>query len=154
MPTKKTPATTTAAKTTRSRTPKTNGTSATGNGASNGRRGGARRDLVIVESPAKARTISGILGAGFDVTASVGHVRDLPKSKLGVDVDNEFEPHYIVPKEKRDVINKIKEAARKATAVYLATDPDREGEAISWHLVEAAGLDQVRGTPAAPRRFP
>ncbi len=100
-----------------------------------------------MESPAKARTISGILGNGYDVTASVGHVRDLPKSKLGVDVDNEFEPHYIVPKEKREVINKIKEAARNATAVYLATDPDREGEAISWHLVEAAGLDQVAGRP-------
>jgi DNA topoisomerase-1 len=93
-------------------------------------------------APWKARTISGILGAGYEVTASVGHVRDLPKSKLGVDVEREFEPHYIVPKEKKDVVNKIKEAAAKATAVYLATDPDREGEAISWHLVEAAALDQ------------
>ncbi len=149
MPTKKTTTTTkAAAKTTRSRTSKTNGAAAATDGATTGRRSRAtQRDLVIVESPAKARTISGILGSGYDVTASVGHVRDLPKSKLGVDVENEFEPHYIVPKEKRDVINKIKEAARKATAVYLATDPDREGEAISWHLVEAAGLDQV---PAAP----
>ena len=105
-------------------------------------RRGRTRELVIVESPAKARTISGILGAGFEVTASVGHVRDLPKSKLGVDVDNEFLPSYIVPKEKKDVVAKIREAAARASAVYLATDPDREGEAISWHLVEAAGLDQ------------
>jgi DNA topoisomerase-1 len=149
MPTKKTTTTTkAAAKTTRARASKTNGAAPETDGATTGRRGRAtQRDLVIVESPAKARTISGILGTGYDVTASVGHVRDLPKSKLGVDVENEFEPHYIVPKEKRDVINKIKEAARKATAVYLATDPDREGEAISWHLVEAAGLDQVPGRP-------
>jgi len=101
------------------------------------------RDLVIVESPAKARTLAGILGSGYEVTASVGHVRDLPRSKLGVDVDNDFEPHYIVPRDKRDVVNKIKEAAARATTVYLATDPDREGEAISWHLVQAAGLDQM-----------
>src|SRR5687768_18242248 len=73
-------------------------------------RRGRMRELVIVESPAKARTISGILGSGFEVTASVGHVRDLPKSKLGVDVDNEFLPSYIVPKEKKDVVAKIKEA--------------------------------------------
>jgi DNA topoisomerase-1 len=115
---------------------------AAANGASairaNGRNG---HNLVIVESPAKARTIAGILGAGYNVTASVGHVRDLPKSKLGVDVDNEFEPHYIVPKEKREVVAKIKDAATKANTIFLATDPDREGEAISWHLVEAAGLE-------------
>jgi DNA topoisomerase I len=134
----------TTAKKNRGRSTATNGAAPARDGATNGRR---RRDLVIVESPAKARTISGILGAGFDVTASVGHVRDLPKSKLGVDVDNDFEPHYIVPKEKREVINRIKEAASKASAVYLATDPDREGEAISWHLVEAAALDAVQGRP-------
>jgi DNA topoisomerase-1 len=107
------------------------------------RRGRAGRELVIVESPAKARTLAGILGSGYEVTASVGHVRDLPRSKLGVDVDKEFEPHYIVPREKRDVVNKIKEAAERASTIYLATDPDREGEAISWHLVQAAGLDQL-----------
>ena len=106
-------------------------------------RRGRGRELVIVESPAKARTLAGILGSGYEVTASVGHVRDLPRSKLGVDVDHEFEPHYIVPREKRDIVNKIREAADRATTVYLATDPDREGEAISWHLVQAAGLDQV-----------
>ncbi|HEU0075176.1 MAG TPA: type I DNA topoisomerase [Dehalococcoidia bacterium] len=106
------------------------------------RRNGRGRELVIVESPAKARTLAGILGSGYEVTASVGHVRDLPKSKLGVDVDNEFEPHYIVPREKKEVVQKIKDAAARASTVYLATDPDREGEAISWHLVQAAGLDQ------------
>src|SRR5688572_29410887 len=135
MPAKKTPSKTTKT-TSRTRSAaaavaeETNGTTP---------RRGRTRELVIVESPAKARTISGILGSGFEVTASVGHVRDLPKSKLGVDVDNEFLPSYIVPKEKKDVVAKIKEAASRASAVYLATDPDREGEAISWHLVEAAG---------------
>jgi DNA topoisomerase-1 len=97
-------------------------------------------DLVIVESPAKARTLAGILGPGYEITASVGHVRDLPRSKLGVDIDNQFEPHYVVPKEKRDVVNRIREAASTANTIFLATDPDREGEAISWHLVEAADL--------------
>jgi DNA topoisomerase-1 len=142
MPTKKT---TTPTKTTATRkrattasTPSTRRRSAA-NGA-NGARNGSH-DLVIVESPAKARTLAGILGSGYEITASVGHVRDLPRSQLGVDVDKEFEPHYIVPKEKRDVVNKIKEAASKANTIYLATDPDREGEAISWHLVEAAELE-------------
>jgi DNA topoisomerase-1 len=97
-------------------------------------------DLVIVESPAKARTLAGILGDGYEITASVGHVRDLPRSKLGVDVDNQFEPHYIVPREKKPIVDRIREAAAAASRVYLATDPDREGEAISWHLVEAADL--------------
>jgi DNA topoisomerase-1 len=142
MPAKKTENTTTktAATTTRRRTVAANGNAAA---ATRSRRGA--RDLVIVESPAKARTISGILGSGYEVTASVGHVRDLPKSKLGVDVEHNFEPHYIVPREKKEVIQRIKDAASKATTIYLATDPDREGEAISWHLVEAAGLDQVDG---------
>ncbi|MEX0681894.1 MAG: type I DNA topoisomerase [Dehalococcoidia bacterium] len=98
------------------------------------------KSLVVVESPAKARTISRILGAKFDVKASVGHVRDLPKSALGVDVDNGFEPKYIVPRDKAATIKDIKLAASKASRVFLATDPDREGEAIAWHLVEAAGL--------------
>src|SRR5438105_6409130 len=97
--------------------------------------------LVIVESPAKARTLSTILGDEYDVRASVGHVRDLPKSKLGVDVENDFEPRYIVPKEKKEVVKALVEASKKAQTVYLATDPDREGEAISWHLSEAMGLD-------------
>jgi DNA topoisomerase-1 len=115
--------------------------------ANNGSRAAApprrsgRHDLVIVESPAKARTLAGILGPSYEITASVGHVRDLPRSKLGVDVDKEFEPQYVVPREKADVVKKIKEAAGRADTIYLATDPDREGEAISWHLVEAAGLE-------------
>jgi len=98
------------------------------------------KSLVIVESPAKARTLSGILGAEYDVRSSVGHVRDLPKSRLGVDVDAGFAPRYIVPKEKKAVVDEIKKAAAAADQIFLATDPDREGEAISWHLVEAAEL--------------
>ena len=99
------------------------------------------KSLVIVESPAKARTLSGILGKDYDVKASVGHVRDLPKSQLGVDVEHDFAPRYIVPRDKKDVVKGLKEAAKKAGTVYLATDPDREGEAISWHLLEAMALD-------------
>src|SRR5581483_1524799 len=137
MPTKKTTTTTTRSSTAAKKpTARKSGASTTrarnGNGASGeestarrGRRNGLH-DLVIVESPAKARTIAGILGPGYEVTASVGHVRDLPKSKLGVDVNNGFEPHYIVPKEKKEVVAKIKEAAAKAQSVFLATDPDRE----------------------------
>jgi DNA topoisomerase-1 len=100
----------------------------------------AGKSLVIVESPAKARTLSGILGSEYDIRSSVGHVRDLPKSRLGVDVDAGFAPRYIVPKEKKAVVDEIKKAAAGAGQIFLATDPDREGEAISWHLVEAAEL--------------
>jgi DNA topoisomerase-1 len=95
---------------------------------------------VVVESPAKARTISRILGTKYDVRASVGHVRDLPERDLGVDVEDGFRPNYVVPKEKSKTIKEIKDAAKGASSVYLATDPDREGEAIAWHLLEAAGL--------------
>ncbi len=94
--------------------------------------------LVIVESPAKARTLAGILGSEYDIRASVGHVRDLPKSGLGVDTEHGFAPRYQVPEEKRSVVEEIRKAASRASEIYLATDPDREGEAISWHLVEAA----------------
>jgi DNA topoisomerase-1 len=102
------------------------------------------RSLVIVESPAKARTLSGILGRAYDVQASIGHVRDLPKSRLGVAIDDDFKPSYIVSKDKKDVVKKLKESAKSAKFVYLATDPDREGEAISWHLLEAMELDPSR----------
>jgi DNA topoisomerase-1 len=102
------------------------------------------RRLVIVESPAKARTLGNILGKEYDVRASVGHVRDLPKSQLGVAVENDFEPRYIIPREKKDIVKELKEAAKKADVVYLATDPDREGEAISWHLLQAMELDGKR----------
>jgi len=98
------------------------------------------KKLVIVESPAKARTLSGILGTEYDIRASVGHVRDLPKSKLGVDPERDFAPVYIVPDEKQEKIDEIKAAAENASEIYLATDPDREGEAISWHLLEASDL--------------
>ncbi len=99
------------------------------------------RKLVIVESPAKARTLNKILGRNYILKASMGHVRDLPKSTLGVDVENDFAPKYVVPKEKKKVIKEIQEACSKASSIFLATDPDREGEAISWHLTQAAKMD-------------
>lgn len=102
-----------------------------------------KNSLVIVESPAKAKTLSKILGKGYKLKASLGHIRDLPKSTLGVDVENDFAPKYVVPKAKLKVVKELKEAAKKAAAVYLATDPDREGEAISWHLSEVTKTDQI-----------
>ena len=91
-------------------------------------------NLVIVESPAKAKTIQKYLGKDYDVVASMGHIRDLPKSRLGVDVEHNFEPHYIAIKGKEEIIRNLKAKAKKSDHIYLATDPDREGEAISWHL--------------------
>ncbi len=98
-------------------------------------------NLVIVESPAKAKTIQKYLGKDYDVVASMGHIRDLPKSKLGVDVEHGFTPQYTNMKDKEDVIKKLKAHAAKCDRVYLATDPDREGEAISWHLAQILNLD-------------
>ncbi len=98
-------------------------------------------NLVIVESPAKAKTLSKILGSSYNLKASLGHVRDLPKSKLGVDVENSFEPTYVVPKTKSKIARELREAAKDASAVYLATDPDREGEAISWHLMSVMKMN-------------
>lgn len=100
------------------------------------------KSLVIVESPAKAKTIEKFLGKNYVVKASVGHVIDLPKSKLGVDIDNNFEPQYITIRGKGPILKEIKALAKKAKKVYLATDPDREGEAISWHLAKALGIDE------------
>ena len=97
--------------------------------------------LVIVESPAKAKTVGRFLGKGYTVRASVGHVRDLLRSTLSIDVDNGFTPKYRVPNEKKEVVKELKGLAKNAAEVYLATDPDREGEAIAWHLLEAAGID-------------
>lgn len=97
--------------------------------------------LVIVESPAKARTVGRFLGKGYTVRASVGHVRDLLRSELSVDVENGFQPKYRVPNEKRAVVKELKALAKTAAEIYLATDPDREGEAIAWHLMEAAEID-------------
>ena len=100
--------------------------------------------LVIVESPAKARTVGRFLGRGYTVKASVGHVRDLLRSQLSVDVDNNFEPKYRVPNEKKGVVKELKQLARRAEEIYLATDPDREGESISWHLMEASEIEPER----------
>src|SRR5690349_7580174 len=100
--------------------------------------------LVVVESPAKAKTVGRFLGKGFTVRALVGHVRDLLKSQLSVDVENNFAPKYRVPNEKKEVIKELKKLALKAEEVFLATDPDREGESISWHLLEAAQIDSER----------
>ena len=97
------------------------------------------KKLVIVESPAKSRTLGKILGKGFSIKASLGHVRDLPKGQMGVDIENGFTPKYVVPRAKTRLVNELKQAAKDASAVYLATDPDREGEAIAWHLAEVAG---------------
>jgi len=94
------------------------------------------KSLIIVESPAKARTIAKYLGRGYQVLASVGHVKDLPKSKLGIDVENDFKPQYVVIRGKSKTLNEIKAQAKKADKVYLAPDPDREGEAIAWHIAE------------------
>lgn len=102
------------------------------------------KSLVIVESPAKAKTIEKFLGKShYTVKASVGHIRDLPKSKLGVDIENNFEPQYINIRGKGDVIKELKKEAKKAKQVFLATDPDREGEAISWHLAHILSLDET-----------
>ena len=113
-------------------------------GAASGKR------LVIVESPAKARTVGQILGNRYVVTASQGHVRDLPKGKMGVDLDNDFEPSYVTMRDKMPLVKEIKRAGDEAADIYLATDPDREGEAISWHLQTAAGWDKATANP--PKR--
>ncbi len=101
----------------------------------------AKKNLVIVESPSKAKTIGKFLGSRYKVIASVGHVRDLPKSKLGIDIENDFEPQYISIRGKGDVIKELKKEAKNAAKIFLATDPDREGEAISWHLAFLLGID-------------
>ena len=93
--------------------------------------------LVIVESAAKAKTLSKFLGKGYRVKASIGHIKDLPKSKLGIDIDNDFEPQYITIRGKGDLLKEIKDESQRAEQVLLATDPDREGEAIAWHLQNA-----------------
>ena len=100
--------------------------------------------LVIVESPAKVKTIRKFLGSRYDVAASQGHVRDLPKSQMGIDIEHDYEPKYITIRGKGDLLADLRKRAKKADKVYLATDPDREGEAISWHLVAALGLDEKK----------
>jgi DNA topoisomerase-1 len=120
----------TATSRTKSSATKTNGTNAKTTSAGQGR-------LVIVESPAKARTIGKYLGSGYTVKASMGHVRDLPKSTLGVEVDDDFAPKYLVPRDKVKVVKELKASVLSAREIILATDPDREGEAIAWHLIQA-----------------
>jgi DNA topoisomerase I len=124
-------ATTTAKKTTRKKTTTTKKPASAGRGK-----------LVIVESPAKARTIGRYLGRGYTVKASMGHIRDLPKSTLGVNVDADFEPKYLIPRDKSKIVKELKASVQAAKEIYLATDPDREGEAIAWHLIEATDAQE------------
>ena len=107
------------------------------------------KNLIIVESPAKAKTINKILGSDFDVTSSMGHLRDLPSSKLGVDVEHNFEPHYIVIQKRRKFAKQLQQEARGKSVIYLAPDPDREGEAISWHLERLLRDDEAAETKKA-----
>jgi len=100
-----------------------------------------KEKLVIVESPAKARTLNKILGRGYNLLASLGHIRDLPRGAIGVDIKNGFEPKYVVPRNKQKIVNELREAAKNASTIFLATDPDREGEAISWHLSQLIDSD-------------
>jgi len=100
------------------------------------------RTLVIVESPSKARTLGKILGKGYDIQSSVGHIRDLPKSRLAIDVENGFEPEYILVRGKGAVVRNLKERASVSGRVLIASDPDREGEAIAWHLSETLGVEK------------
>ena len=100
--------------------------------------------LVIVESPAKVKTVKKFLGSNYEVAASNGHVRDLPKSQLGIDIENDYEPKYITIRGKGELLASLRKEAKKADKVYLATDPDREGEAISWHLATALKLDEKK----------
>src|SRR6478752_5111870 len=99
------------------------------------------KNLLIVESPAKAKTIEKILGSDFQVKSCFGHIRDLEKAGMGIDIEKNYEPRYIVPDDKERVVKELKTLANKSQEVWLATDEDREGEAISWHLCEVLGLD-------------
>src|ERR1700690_4108470 len=93
-------------------------------------------NLIIVESPTKARTLTRFLKGDFTVEASIGHIRDLPKADLGVEIENNFDPKYVIPTDKRKRVSELKELAKKADEIILATDPDREGEAIAWHIAQ------------------
>src|SRR5688572_21291038 len=99
------------------------------------------KNLLIVESPAKAKTIEKILGEDFEVKSCYGHIRDLEKDDMGIDIKNNYKPRYIVPEDKQKVVKELKGLAKKSDEIWLATDEDREGEAISWHLCEVLGLD-------------
>ena len=101
-------------------------------------------NLIIVESPTKAKTISRFVGKDFIVKSSFGHIRDLPKSELGIDVEDNFKPKYVIPTKARKVVSELKKEAAKADKIILAPDKDREGEVIAWHLVEALGLEKPK----------
>ena len=115
---------------------------------------GRRKGLIVVESPAKAKTLKKYLGKNFDVKASVGHIKDLPKSDLGVDVDNSFQPTYELIKGKQKVVEELVKAALRADMVYLAADPDREGEAIAWHVAETLQLPPEKSRAFFSTRSP
>ena len=101
------------------------------------------KNLVIVESPAKAKTIENYLGKDFTVKSSIGHIRDLPKKGgMGIDIENGFKPNYVISEDKKKVVSELKAEVKKADTIWLATDEDREGEAIAWHLTEALDLDK------------
>ena len=102
-----------------------------------------KNSLLIVESPTKVKAIKKFLGSGYEVAASNGHVRDLPRSTMGIDIEHDYEPKYITIRGKGDVLAELRRQVKKADKVYLATDPDREGEAISWHLCSALKLDEA-----------
>ncbi|MDQ3780330.1 MAG: type I DNA topoisomerase [Chloroflexota bacterium] len=123
--------------TTKKRTTKTARTATPPGASATAPNGSGRGKLVIVESPAKAKTIGKYLGGGYTVKASMGHIRDLPKSSLGVDIDDDFAPKYLVPRDKAKIVKELKASVQRAREIILATDPDREGEAIAWHLVQA-----------------
>ena len=112
------------------------------------------RVLVIVESPTKAKTIKRFLGRNYTVKSSMGHIRDLPKSQLGVNVENNFEPKYITIRGKGSILNEIRKEAKKSRKVLLGTDPDREGEAIAWHLMEALNLDKETPVEFSSMKLP
>ena len=99
------------------------------------------KNLLIVESPAKAKTIEKILGSDFEVKSSYGHIRDLEKDDMGIDIKKNYAPRYIIPADKQKLVKELKQLSKKSEEVWLATDEDREGEAISWHLCEVLGLD-------------
>ena len=102
------------------------------------------KSLIIVESPAKAKTLSKYLGKNYKIEASMGHIKDLPKSQLGIEIESGFKPKYITIRGKGPLLNNLKKEASKAEKILLATDPDREGEAISWHLANALGVSEEK----------
>lgn len=113
-----------------------------------------QKKLVIVESPSKAKTIGKYLGRTYKVVASLGHVRDLPKSRMGVDIDHDYQPDYISIRGKGDVIKELRKDAKAAKAVYLASDPDREGEAIAWHVANLLKMDRPKRTGSPSTKSP